>query len=417
MATRVPVPAGELLCVNELERKLTDLSEQVALKKEEVRSNFQQFHHLLSVREEFLLKEMDDIVTLARQEVAEKKGTLQELYKARGHLEGDLTKNEFKKSPVEQDDEMVSPTARGIEVSCIELEWNREKLEQSLIEACRVVCLREKPSTEVNYSAKLSPVWYHDGTSSGEITNPMQLVVDSTTQNIFIADISASRIQVFSGEGNHLYKISTPPYPIGIALSDEYIFVSTDSKLVLKIEKSSNDSIKFVETENQVFGIETSSDTDIYVCEYSNQSVIAFDSDLKFLRRIKLHFTQVDSDTCSNSIKLYEENMYVMFGGHSPIFHLRIFTLDGELVRCLIRESEVGWSFFFSLDQIGNIIVADWGANQIKIFSQEGEVLHTITSDMLPEDQKFNCPFGVVINRRKRIIVAHCNKRCNLLAF
>ena len=61
MATRVPAP-GELLCVDELERKLTDLSERVELKKEEVRSNFQKFHDLLFVRENFVLKEMDDIL-------------------------------------------------------------------------------------------------------------------------------------------------------------------------------------------------------------------------------------------------------------------------------------------------------------------------------------------------------------------
>ena len=96
MATRVP-PPGKLLCVDELERELTDLSEQVELKKEEVRSNFQQFHDLLFVRENFLLKEMDDIVTLVRQEVLEKKQTLQELYSARNSLERDLTLNKLKK--------------------------------------------------------------------------------------------------------------------------------------------------------------------------------------------------------------------------------------------------------------------------------------------------------------------------------
>ena len=416
MTTRVLAP-GELLCVDELERKLTDLSGQMELKKEEVRSNFQQFHDLLFVRENFVLKEMDDIISLARQEVAEKKETLQELYNARDSLENTLTEKNLKKYPVDQENETASPLARGIEVSCIELEWNREKLEQSVIEICNVVCLREKPSIKVNYSSKLSPVWTRDGTSSGEVTNPMQLAVDTTTQNIFVADISASRIQVFSREGNHLYKISTSPYPIGIAITNEYIFVSTDNKLVLKIEKSSNKLIKSIDTDNQVFGIEANTNTDIYVCEYSNQSVIVLDNDLKFHRRIKLKSIQVISDIYTNSVKLYGENMYVMFGGHSPIFHLRIFTLEGELVRCLMRESEIGWSFFFSFDQSGNIIVADWGANQIKIFSQEGEVLHAITSDMLPEDQKFNCPFGVDINQRKKIIVAHCNKICNLLAF
>ena len=423
MATRVPVSAGELLCVNELEIKLTDLSEQVALKKEEVRSNFQQFHHLLSVREKFLLKEMDDIVTLARQEVAEKKETLQELYKAREDLERDLTKNKLKKllekNLLVLEAEIGEEVARDMNVCWMELDWKREALEQSVIEVCKVVSLKERPVTRVEYSTKLCPVWYHHGTGSDRISTPYQLAIDNTTQNIFVADRDASRIQIFNGEGNHLYTISTPPQPIGIALTDEYIFVSTDNKLVLKIEKSSNETIKSVTTENSVWGIETNSNSDIYVCELLNRSIVVFDKDLKFLKRIKLNTTQVTSGTRAYSIKLYDDNMYVMFSHWSspPPFHLQIFTLEGELVRCLIKQSEIRKSYFFSIDQLGNIIVTDFIGNQIKIFSKEGEVLHTITSDMLPGDQKFNCPNGVAIDRQNRIIVANRDYKCNLLAF
>lgn len=46
MATRVSAP-GQLLCVEELERKLTELIEHVELKKQEVRSNFKQLHEVL----------------------------------------------------------------------------------------------------------------------------------------------------------------------------------------------------------------------------------------------------------------------------------------------------------------------------------------------------------------------------------
>ena len=144
-----------------------------------------------------------------------------------------------------------------------------------------------------------------------------------------------------------------------------------------------------------------------------------FDKDLKFLKRIKLNSTQVTSNTNTHSIKLYDDNMYVMFGNmfSSPPFHLQIFTLEGELVRCLIKQSEIRISYFFSIDQLGNIIVTDLTGNRIKIFSKEGEVLHTITSDMLPGDQKFNYPAGVAIDRHNRIIVAHRDYKCNLLAF
>ena len=421
MATRGPAP-GELLCVDELERKLIDLSEQVELKKEEVRSNFQQLHGLLVVRETFLLREMDEIVIRVRQEITEKRATLQELYTARESSERDLTKNKLKKLLEKHlraiEDEIGEEVARGVNVGWMELDWKIEQLEQSVIEVCKVVTLEERPLTRIDYSARKCPVWSHDGTGSGEITSPRQLVIDDTTQNIFVTDLSADRIQVFDGEGNHLYEISTPPGPIGITLSDEYIFVSTHDKLV-KIEKSNNKSIKSVKTKNEVYGIDSNTNTDIYGCEVYNQSIVVFDKDLKFFKRIKLRVTQVNSVTCTTSIKLYEDRMYVMFGGlfSSHPFPLQIFNLEGELVKCLIKENEISYSYFFSIDKLRNIIVTDFRGNQIKIFSKEGYVLHTITSAMLPGDQEFSCLKGVAIDKQNRIIVAHQNKKCNLLAF
>ena len=420
MATRGPAP-GELLCVDELERTLIDLSEQVELKKEEVRSNYHQLHGLLVVRETFLLREMDEVVTQARQEITEKRATLEALYTARESSERDLTPNKLKKLLENHlraiENEIGEEVARGVNVGWMELDWKIEQLEQSVIEVCKVVTLKERPLTRIDYSARKCPVWSHDGTVSGEISNPQQLAIDDKTKNIFVTDYDAKRIQVFDGEGNHLYQISTPPRPVGITLSDEYIFVSTRDKLV-KIEKSNNQSIKSVETENRVFGIDTNTNTDIYGCEFSSQSIVVFDKDLKFLKIIKLRTTQVTSktNTRSISIKLYEDEMYVMFDGFLP-FPLQIFNLEGELVNCLIKENEIRRSNFFSIDRLGNIIVTDYGRNQIKIFSKEGDVLHTITSAMLPGDQKFSCLSGVAIDKQNRIIVAHNNKKCNLLAF
>ena len=343
------------------------------------------------------------------------------MYSARNPLERELTQNKLKKVLEKNirvlEGEMGEEVARGVNVGWMELEWKREKLEQSVIEVCKVVSLKERPVSQVDYSTKSCPVWSHDGTCSGEINDPRQLVIDEKTKNIFLAEYESKRIQVFNSEGTHLYKISTPPEPVGIAITDEFIFVSTNDYLLLKMEMSSNKTIKSVRTENDVRGIE-SNNSDIYVCEYSNQSIIVFDEDLKFQKRINLHSTQFNSSTRSYSMRLHECNMYVMFGHFSspPPFLLQIFTLEGELVRCLIKQSVIRRSYFFSIDQLGNIIVADWFGNQIKIFSKEGEVLHTITSDMLPGDQKVISPFGVTIDQQNRIIVGQPNKKFNLLA-
>ena len=417
MATRV-VAGGELLGADGLERELAALVSHVQIEKERVSSNFLQLHSLLAVKELSLLQEMDGIVVRARHELAEKREILKELDTARQSLERDLTKNKLRdflgKNLRTLEDKIGEEVSRGVSVGWVELEWRKEQLEQSVIEVCTVVTLKERPFRSEDYSLKLSPVWSREGTGPGEIKEPMQIAIDNTTQNIFVTNYEARTIQVFSEEGNHLYKIPTSVHPIGIALTERYVFVSTEDQLA-KIRKSNNKSVKSVITEERVWGIDIDGNNNIYGCEFSNQSVIVFDNNLKFLKIIKLKTSHIKSYTHTYCIKLYRDSMYVMFG-FSP-FRLQIFSLEGELVRCLIPESEIGRCYSFSIDRLGNIVVADWINNRIKIFSKEGESMHTINSDMLPGDQKFIHLTGVAVDRKNRIIVAHRNKECNLVAF
>ena len=417
MATRVAA-GGELLGADGLERELAALVSHVQLEKERVSSNFLQLHSLLAVKELSLLQEMDEIVVRARHELAEKRRILKELETARESLERDLTENKLRdvleKNLLTLGDKIGEEVSRGVIVGWVELDWKKEQLEQSVIEVCTVVTLKERPFRSEDYSLKRSPVWSREGTGPGEIQRPRQMAIDSTTQNIFVADFEANTIQVFTEEGYHLYKIPTAVEPMGIALTEEYIFVSARDQLA-KIRKSNNKSVKSVKTEERVLGIDTDGNNNIYGCELSNQSVFVFDKNLKFLKRIELKTSHLGSYTVTTSIKLYRESMYVMFAS-SP-FPLQIFSLEGQLERCLIPESEIDWSDFFSIDRLGNIIVADWGKDRIRIFNKEGEPIHSIDSGMLPGDQKFYHPYGVAVDRKNRIIVAQKNKECCLLAF
>ena len=420
MATRV-VAGGELLGAEGLERELAALISHVQREKETVRSSFQQIHSLLAVKEHSLLEELDGIVERARHELAEKRETLKELDTARESLQRDLTKNKLKKLLEKHlralEDKIREELSRGVSVGWVELCWKKEQLEQSVCEVCEVVTLKERPFMTEDYSRKLRPVWSRDATTPGEIKNPMQLAIDSTTQNIFVTDFIANTIRVFTEEGKHLYSIPTAAYPRGIALTEEYIFISANGQLV-KIRKSNNKSVKSVKTENNVYGMDIDANTNIYGCEVFNKSVIVFDNNLKFLKRIKLQTYQITFYTDTHSLKLYKDRMYVMFGGLTPPpFHLQIFSLEGELIKCLIPKSEIVRSYFFSIDRLGNIIVADCWGSRIKIFNKEGDPIHTITSDMLPGDMKLCHPYGIAINRNNRIIVAQGNKECCLLAF
>ena len=247
---------------------------------------------MLATKEHSLLKEMDEVVVRARQELADKREVLKELDTAREGLERDLTKNTLRdvlaKNLLTLEDKIGKELSRGVSVGWLELDWKKEQLEQSVIEVCKVVTLKERPFRSEDYSLKLRPVWSREGTGPGEIKEPMQIAIDTTQHRIYLWLIMMlTRIQVFNEEGNYLYQIPTPGCPRGIALTEEYIFVSALRQL-LKIRKSNNKSEKSVRTEKTVYGIDIDRNTNIYGCEINNNSVIVFDNNLKFLKRIKL---------------------------------------------------------------------------------------------------------------------------------
>ena len=415
MATRV-VAVGEVTGIEEMERRLVELVEQVEREKEKTRDTFQQLHSLLVIREEELLRELDGVVVEARQELKEKREVIQELRGAKESTEQKLTKNELKEvlqmNLRNIEDQIHRQLSKPLNVTWVEVEWRREQLEQSIVEVSKVV-MKERPFRTEDYSLKLRPVWYHKGTRSSVIENPKQMEIHPISGNIFVANYDTKKIKVFDNTGHYLYHIPTPPKPIGLCLGDDFIFVTTEEDKLVKIQISNKKTVKSVVTEKWVCGMDISSN--IYVCERYNESVSVFDENLNFLKRIPLKSPHVTSNSLTYSIRLYENNMYIMFVGSG--YCLQVFSQDGQLIRSVIRSSDIEYCFFFSLDRIGNIIVPDSRKNQIKIFSYSGQLIDSISNDTLTEDQKLLSPTGISVDKQNNIVVAHCNKKCNLIAF
>ena len=415
MATRV-VAVGEVTGIEEMERRLVELVEQVEREKEKTRDTFQQLHSLLMIREEGLLRELDGVVVEARQELKEKKEKLQELLGAKESAEGKLKKNELKELLENHlrniEDQIREDLSKPLNVTWVEVEWKREQLEQSIVEVSKVV-MKEGPFRTEDYSLKLRPVWYHKGTGSSVIKDLSQLAIHPISGNIFVADSETKKIQVFDNTGHYLYHIPTPPNPTGLCLSDDFIFVTTFGQKFVKIQISNKKTVKSVVTEQWIYGMDILSN--IYGCETINQSVSVFDENLNFLKRIPLKSPHFTSDTETYSIRLYENNMYIMFVGSD--YCLQVFSQDGQLIRSVIRSSDIKRSYLFSLDRIGNIIVADCWGHQIKIFSNSGQLIHSISNDTLTKDQKLHYPTGISVDKQNNIVVAQRNKKCNLIAF
>ena len=416
MATRVAAVA-EMTGIEEMERQLVELVEQVEREKEKTRDTFQQLHSLLVVREGALLRELDEVFVEARQELKDKTNALEALRAAKESTERDLTMNKLKevqrKNLQTIEDEIREELSKPLSVTWVEVEWKRGQLEQSIVEVSKVVKMKERSFRTEDYSLKLRPVWYHEGTASSVIENPSQLAIHTESGNIFVADRNTNKIRVFDNTGHYLYHIPAPPGPMGLCLSDEFIFVTANEQKLIKIQISNKKTVQSVVTEKKVYGMDMSNN--IYVCEILNQSVSVFDTKLNFLNRIPLKSPHITPDTETYCIRLHENNMFVMFSGSDYI--LQVFSQDGQLIRGVIPRSDIKYSLFFSLDRIGNIIVADCSGHKIKIFSNSGRLIHSISNDTLTEDQKLCCPTGISVDKHNNIVVANRNKKCCLISF
>ena len=275
--------------------------------------------------------------------------------------------------------------------------------------------LKKRPFGTEDYSLKLRPVWQHEETGSSVIKDPQQLATHNVSGNIFVVNRDASKIQVLDTTGHYLYHIPTPPNPAGLCLSDEFIIVTTwgNNPKLVKIQISEKKTIKLVIRQYPLYGMDISDN--IYVCEYFDQSVSVFDKNLNFLKSIPLKSPHLTSDTLIYSIRLYEDNMYVMFDWSD--YCLQVFSQDGQLIKGVIPSWDIKYSCFFSLDQIGNILVADCSGHRIKILTNSGHLIHTISNDELTEEQKLDCPMGIAVDKQNNIVVAHNNKICSLIAF
>ena len=60
------------------------------------------------------------------------------------------------------EDEIQDELPKPLSVKWVEVELQREQLEQSIIELCRFVKMKERPFGTERYSLKLRPVWYHE---------------------------------------------------------------------------------------------------------------------------------------------------------------------------------------------------------------------------------------------------------------
>ena len=131
--------------------------------------------------------------------------------------------------------------------------------------------------------------------------------------------------------------------------------------------------------------------------DYHNHRVQILDESLHFQRSLK-H----DSMRLPHDVKLTNNEVFVLTES-SPC--VNVFPHAGEKIRSFItcglsQGMQVSAAWFFCLDARKNLIISDWGANSVKIFSPDGSLLHSIGGFQDGYD-----PLGLALTKQLKLVV------------
>ena len=266
-----------------------------------------------------------------------------------------------------------------------------------------------------------------EGRAPGELCCPHAVGIDSNNR-IFVAEGFASqlqsrgRISVFSERGEFLTSFTPQDMrePSGLAIHGDYLYV-TDTQLhaVFKFKMEPQFSL-VTKRGNEGYQIgeflcphnlTVSTNGDVYVADYHNNRVQILNSSLQHLRSLTGQLIRLPRD-----IKLTADEVYVLCEDN-PCLH--VFYHVGERLRSLLSrgdQMQVINPFYFCLDAAENIIISDFSAHRIKIFSKEGNLIKTIGEEG-HQPGMLLLPAGLALTKEVSLVVVSCNDNFTLQIF
>ncbi|KAI6660262.1 RING finger protein nhl-1 [Oopsacas minuta] len=258
----------------------------------------------------------------------------------------------------------------------VRFDCKTQELEESISVLGQLV-EREIISTP-NYPALLQP-----SISVGEKFNAVGIAYDETSQLIYVADGNGS-ICVISITGKYIVSFCKGQVhmPSGIAISGRHGSGIGEFHIPRSITIAPN--------------------KDVFITDSHNNRVVVMTPQLKHKQYIT-HNTM----TRPSDLKFQDNKVYILSSTDNPCLH--VFNSTGEKLRSFISCSkegneQVGGCYSFCFDKKQNIIMGDSCTKNIKVFSQEGSLLHRL-GDTQEEDKRIRTE-GIVVTSDNKIICA-----------
>ena len=256
-----------------------------------------------------------------------------------------------------------------------------------------------------NYTQLSKPVKAFGTVGKGKekFANPKSLVIDH--QRIFIADynISNSRIQVWSMEGDYLCEFGRGILngPWGIVLCDHSIYISDHTGHFLS--KWCLNTFTFIKKSNTGKGpapgqlaIPTGLDIDgeeLFVVELRNKRISVFDLNLEF-KRIMAN-NAIDLSYC---LRVRNNTIYIV----ERTGVIKLFSKTDQLLWTIPKLPVFSNAINnFNFDSQLNFLITDCINNFLFILSPEGNLIHSFSF----AEFKLKNPYGIDITKDGKIVI------------
>ena len=302
-----------------------------------------------------------------------------------------------------------------------ELKCDTRDLERS------ISCLGEIVEVLVNvprYTTCHTPVVAtgKKGRAPGELIDPYGVAIHEETHQIFVANYDNDRVEIFSETGEFISQLSVGQvsYPSGIVIHGDSLYVICEGSFTVSqfslIEMCRVRRIGGKGSKNGQFNYPRQLTTDligrVFIADCNNDRICIHDPDLNHLRNITHPSLSRPSD-----VKVSRDCVYVLCFDNNP--PMLVLTLEGDKLYSLITCGEgmdVSCPLFFCLDSLNNFVLSDYYSHSIRVFSPEGNLLHTIGREG-HQPGMFSYPQGVAIAPNGRFVCVSKNKNCGLQIF
>ena len=250
------------------------------------------------------------------------------------------------------------------------------------------------------------------GSAPGELHYPRGVSIELESGHIYVADMLNHRIQIFSQTGDCLNQFSHQHLksPCGILIHLDNIYV-TDTKqhaiflfklpdltMIKRVGKRGSGNKGF----NYPRQLAISPNQHLYVADTDNHRLQILSANLSFQDSLRHQAMSHPVD-----VKFSNNEMFVLSCADNPCLH--VFSLSGEKSRSIVTSGGIGMQvsgpFFFCLDGHNKIVISDCLADNIKLFSPEGDLLHTI-GQQGHQTGMFYYPKGIAINNNKLVCLS-----------